>query len=179
LASDRASFFDPSDRQPSSSLKRYRVEFVANAVLVRLVRAIADAGCASFRFDYHGVGESTGSPPHFRRGEPFLEGPRWRVALAPGSRVSQFRSRRLVFRSRDQSACRFLRKGHPGVALVSYAVAVDEHPLEPDPRIVATMQGASERGVACSSAVAGGTKHLARSWRHARLGSVRFSTRTT
>lgn len=44
-----------------------------NAVLVRLARAVARAGLVSFRFDYHGVGESTGATPVARRDAPFLE----------------------------------------------------------------------------------------------------------
>jgi dienelactone hydrolase len=41
--------------------------------LVRLARAVARAGHVSFRFDYHGVGESTGATPVARRDAPFLD----------------------------------------------------------------------------------------------------------
>lgn len=44
-----------------------------NAVLVRLARAVARAGYSSFRFDYHGVGESSGPTPHIWRDTPFLD----------------------------------------------------------------------------------------------------------
>jgi alpha/beta superfamily hydrolase len=43
-----------------------------NAVLVRLARAVTDLGWASFRFDYRGVGDSTGPLPMLRRDDPGL-----------------------------------------------------------------------------------------------------------
>ena len=42
------------------------------AAMVRLARAIAAAGFSALRFDYRGVGESGGSPPHLRLDDPFL-----------------------------------------------------------------------------------------------------------
>jgi len=42
------------------------------AAMVRLGRAIAAAGFGVLRFDYRGVGESGGSPPHLRLDDPFL-----------------------------------------------------------------------------------------------------------
>jgi len=44
-----------------------------SAVVVRLARAVADAGYPTLRLDYHGVGESTGPLPVARRGAPFLD----------------------------------------------------------------------------------------------------------
>lgn len=44
-----------------------------NAVLARLARTLADAGFTSLRFDYHGVGESTGPLPVIRRDQPLLD----------------------------------------------------------------------------------------------------------
>jgi dienelactone hydrolase len=44
-----------------------------NAMAVHLARALADAGYASFRLDYHGIGESPGPLAVVRRDEPFLD----------------------------------------------------------------------------------------------------------
>lgn len=44
-----------------------------NAVVVHLARAVTAAGYASFRLDYHGIGESAGPLPVARRDEPFLD----------------------------------------------------------------------------------------------------------
>lgn len=51
------------------------------ATMTRLARAITAAGLSSFRFDYRGIGESSGSPPYLRLDAPFLDdlsaGLRW------------------------------------------------------------------------------------------------------
>lgn len=44
-----------------------------NRFLVRLCRRVGDLGYDAFRFDYHGVGESTGSVGSFRLDEPFID----------------------------------------------------------------------------------------------------------
>jgi dienelactone hydrolase len=44
-----------------------------NAMIVHLARAVADAGYASFRLDYHGTGESPGPLPVVLRDHPFLD----------------------------------------------------------------------------------------------------------
>ena len=44
-----------------------------NRLIVRLSRRISDAGLHAFRFDYHGVGESTGAIDRFSLAAPFVD----------------------------------------------------------------------------------------------------------
>lgn len=51
----------------------YGTSMGPNRMLLRLERRLADRGCMSLRFDYHGVGESTGTIDRFYLDAPHIE----------------------------------------------------------------------------------------------------------
>ena len=117
-----------------------------NAVLVRLARAVAGAGYASFRFDYHGVGESTGPTPHIWRDTPFLDD----LDAAFGWLRTQGYRRFLVAGSCFGAQTALLAvPGRPeicGVALLSCLVAVQADPLiPPSAGVIAAVMDARDR----------------------------------
>lgn len=119
-----------------------------NAVLARLARAVAHAGYASFRFDYHGVGESTGMAPHVRRDMPFLDD----LDAALAWLRTQGHRRFLIVGSCFGAQTALLAvPDRPeiisGVALLSCLVAA-EGVSSPSPSVVRALTAAGDRGVA-------------------------------
>jgi alpha/beta superfamily hydrolase len=118
-----------------------------NAVMVRLARAVARAGYVSFRFDYHGVGESTGATPVARRESPFVED----LDAAFDWLRMQGHWRFLVVGSCFGAHTALLalpgRAEIRGVALLSCLVAGDNM-VAPSTKVVRALTAADDQGVA-------------------------------
>jgi pimeloyl-ACP methyl ester carboxylesterase len=90
-----------------------------NRVWVRLCRRLAAEGFHAFRFDFHGVGDSTGEVDGFRLEEPFVEDLAGAVRWMEGKGISRFILAGWCFGARTALACAPDLSGLEGLVLVS------------------------------------------------------------
>jgi dienelactone hydrolase len=119
-----------------------------NGVLVRMARALAQAGYASFRFDYHGTGESVGPMPQARRDEPFLDDLDAAFAWLRDQGYGRFLLAGACFGAQTALLAVPGRAEIGGVALLACLVASrDDEPALPSPLVAAALGNAAGRGV--------------------------------
>lgn len=119
-----------------------------NAVAVHLARAVADAGYASFRLDYHGIGESSGPLPVVRRDDPFLDDVDGAVEWLRGQGYERFVVVGSCFGAHTALLAVPGRPHIRGVALLSCLIGAGHDPGAPPSQLVLrSVAEAGERGV--------------------------------
>ncbi len=93
-----------------------------NRIWVRLCRALAADGYHSLRFDFHGIGESTGIAERFRTDEPFVEDLEGAIRWVQEQGIDQFVLVGLCFGARTALSWSSRIPGLRGMALVSVPV---------------------------------------------------------
>jgi pimeloyl-ACP methyl ester carboxylesterase len=97
---------------PSTSTERDRM-------FVRLARALADSGHHVFRFDWHGVGDSTGEVLTFRLDQPFLEDLAAAITFLRSSGLGRFVIVGSCFGARTTMAAHATIEGVRAVVLIA------------------------------------------------------------
>lgn len=119
-----------------------------NAVVVHLARAVTDARFASFRLDYHGIGESGGPLPVARRDGPFLDDVDGAVEWLRAHGYERFV---LVGSCFGAHTALLAVPGRPhicAVALLSCLIAAEnDSGAPPSQRVLQSVADAGERGV--------------------------------
>jgi pimeloyl-ACP methyl ester carboxylesterase len=93
-----------------------------NRSLVRVAWTLATRGMRVFRFDYHGVGESTGSIGRFELAAPFVDDLLSVINHARGHGIGRFYLVGFCFGARAALAAADLTQGVEGLVLVSVPV---------------------------------------------------------
>ena len=109
-----------------------------NQIDARLCRRLSEDGFHAFRFDYHGVGESTGAVERFRLDEPFEEDVEAAINWLRGRGIERFILIGGCFGARTALACAARVPGLEGLVLKALPVRDKEKdetgtwPLVPD-----------------------------------------------
>jgi pimeloyl-ACP methyl ester carboxylesterase len=90
-----------------------------NGLSVRLCRRVAGLGFHGFRFDYHGVGESSGEPDRFRLGTPFVRDLDGALACLESKGIDRFVLVGSCFGARTVLAVAASRGGVLGAILIA------------------------------------------------------------
>lgn len=93
-----------------------------NQMWVRLCRAAAADGLHAMRFDYHGVGESTGAIHRYRLDEPFVDDLMGAVQSLEALGIDRFLSVGTCFGARTSLSAAHLIPGLAGLVLISCPV---------------------------------------------------------